>query len=655
MAQEPSLPPRSHLNNRANYPSPLNIDHSRQVEESPLTWNSHASHDGLMSAVSPTITSLSEGPRVPLHGSVGRSLTPAANIAGPMVAKPQRAGGAVEFGVRRTSAHSLHRQSSLDDEDARLVMDSIHASRSFNKEPPRNQADRLKEQNGSWTNNGVSRSSSDHSYHTPISSSGSSSLRGNQSYQPTGGPQQIAGASLFDSDDADFTIGTPKASYPPLPRKVEPAPQNKVMTPAQFEQYRKQKETSRDDDNASKSDDSSDDDNYDEDDDTERNRLAVQQRRQQEAHLAVYRQQMKKVTGETAPLGPTFRPGAGERATQSTSNLPLIMSNVSLGDEQGAEQDDDVPLAILQAHGFPNKNRPPTQLNSRGSFPNLRSTSQMTAYPPPPQSVAGSVAGGGGGGRLPVFARNLPQDPYFGASLVNPANRESLAFGSGASAYGGGTPGLPAGGLIGVIAGEEASRKLRRGSPNATGSYNDPMAMPNMQGQATRSQTMGNMSQMGMMNGMGQMPMPMPMNPMMGVPMTAGDQAQFQMAQQMQQFMAMQVQFMQAMASGNMGQLQQQLPQMPQNNFLAPPGAQRPNTMFAPGSSPQMPGGPGAAQHMRSMSMMDAAGNKWNNMPQGQFRNSYAPRCTRQDWLDTRLQSRLQSVALSDSPDGTVL
>ncbi|KFX96474.1 hypothetical protein V490_03328, partial [Pseudogymnoascus sp. VKM F-3557] len=53
-----------------------------------------------------------------------------------------------------------------------------------------------------------------------------------------------------------------------------------------------------------------------------------------------------------------------------------------------------------------------------------------------------------------------------------PANRESLALGSG-SQYGGtgGGPRAQPGGLVGVIASEERSRALRRGSPNPAGEY----------------------------------------------------------------------------------------------------------------------------------------------------------------------------------------
>src|SRR5438045_7798424 len=134
---------------------------------------------------------------------------------------------------------------------------------------------------------------------------------------------------------------------------------------------------------------------------------------------------MKKVTGEQSQSLPSSRPSLGDRASQSA---PTLMA-LTLGDEKrpedDAEEDEDVPLAILQAHGFPNKNRPPTQLTSRGSYPNLRPASQLGSNSPAPQSVAGSTAGS----KLPVFARNLPPDPYFGASLVQPSNRESFAVG----------------------------------------------------------------------------------------------------------------------------------------------------------------------------------------------------------------------------------
>ncbi|GJC86916.1 hypothetical protein ColLi_09754 [Colletotrichum liriopes] len=191
------------------------------------------------------------------------------------------------------------------------------------------------------------------------------------------------------------------------------------------------------------------------------------------------------------------------------------------------------------------------------SNPDLRSSVQLqSAQPTRPGSSMGEGTGprGTSGGHLPAFARKLPQDPFLGAGLINAPPRESLTFGGGSPAPGAQAPSVPMGGLVGVIASEERSRAMRRGSPNIeaqnvnpfTGAPVDPIAgippqmmYSNMNGMNAMGGGMG-------MGGMGGMPQ-MPQMPQMML--TPGDQAQIQMTQQMQQFMQMQMQFMQMMAT----------------------------------------------------------------------------------------------------------
>jgi hypothetical protein len=331
-------------------------------------------------------------------------------------------------------------------------------------------------------------------------------------------------------------------------------------------------------------DDEEDEIYEDEEDDAEKNKQIAKQRRKQEAHMAVYRQQMMKVTGETTT--PTPRPPVF--ATQSSPNLAAPGTP-----DEGDEEDEEIPLAILQAHGFPSKTKPP--MRSMGSNPNLRSASAM------------STAGGVVDPRLPVFARNLPQDPYFGAGIVSPMNRESMAFSGGAgSVTGGPSRSLPPGGLVGVIASEERSRAMRRGSPNPQtgsfgpappGNFNDLGMQPSMAGSTY--------------NGMGpSMPMG-PMGPMPQMMLTPGDQAQIQMSQQMQQFMQMQMQFMQMMTTGQ-GQGQQN-GHMPQASF----------EIQRPGSAQQMR--PGSSQQQRAMSMLDPNAAPWMQHQQQRAGSIYTP------------------------------
>ncbi|KAH0498454.1 hypothetical protein TgHK011_005707 [Trichoderma gracile] len=353
------------------------------------------------------------------------------------------------------------------------------------------------------------------------------------------------------------------------------APRNKVMTPAEFEKYREDK-IRHDRTNSTSKDDDEDDINYEDDEDeAEKSKQQAKQRRKQEAHMAVYRQQMMKVTGETNPtngLGIPASLSAPQLGHVRASSLdpaaapPPLPANANgvagaSGASDEADDDEEIPLAILQAHGFPNKNRPPTRLSMMGSNPNIRA-SAMLAPGRPSSAMGESAAASRRHSTLPAFARNLPQDPFIGASIAQPALRESLSFNEMGMGPKPPSP-LPPGGLVGVIASEERQRAMRRGSPSVDPSrlmgsgYNTPPGMDPMAGippnmMYSQAQMGGGMP--GMMPGMMQPPMQQPM-------LTPGDQAQLQMTQQMSQFMQMQMQFMQLMAANqNGGMPQQQVP-----------------------------------------------------------------------------------------------
>jgi hypothetical protein len=238
------------------------------------------------------------------------------------------------------------------------------------------------------------------------------------------------------------------------------------MTPAQFEKFKQEKERTVGGD-ASKApqnkpdDDDEEEDNYEDDEDEmEKSKQAAKQRKKQEAHMAVYRQQMMKITGESSN-------GAPRPPLPTSVSAPVIGSQTptpGLGGSDGSDEDEEVPLAILAAHGFPHKNRPPTRLSSVGSNPNLRAS--MMAPSPQPLKPAETPGAGSRASHLPAFARNLPQDPFVGAGMARNPTRDSLALGGGAPAP---QPAatmpqasLPPGGLVGVIASEERSRAMRR-------------------------------------------------------------------------------------------------------------------------------------------------------------------------------------------------
>ena len=547
--------------------------------------------------------------------------------------KQQRPPSLTGEGLQRSSVYASRRDPGkgsdhLQDEDAKLVMESLSASQRLNRQSktpeifddePYNPAASL----------------------IPHSSYPSSPYTTSDPHRPTPAEiRQHSPAPLFDSSDHDFsatpwqhdsTETTPRAKKnaamqqeersmfdvsPPLsgqpastssPARTQPPPkpdtQNKVMTPAQFEQYRKEQETRRDQ-YFHKDDSDEEGDDYEDDDEIERNKRLERERRRQDAHLSVYRQQMMKVTGEQPSDLPMVRPGL-DRTSQSTPNFTnrsetptFSFDKPSDAGRSSDDEDEDVPLGVLAAHGFPSKNRPPTASSSHIKY-------KSESYPPPPMSTAGASSAGGPRS-LPPFAKNLPQDPYYGAGLVNPSNREALTLGQGgpssvaSSSHPYGAPGVP-GGLVGVIAGEERAKAARRGSPNANGIYGSPLP-PSMQ-----------------------MGMPPGMPPMM----TPGEQATVHMSEQMAQMMQMQMQWMQQMqqmmTSGMQPGTQPQQPPFmipPQHpGMLAPPGQQQ-----RPISAPNSPAGLQQQQQaqQRTMSMMTPnSAPPWQ--PLGTSRMSHAP------------------------------
>lgn len=552
-------------------------------------------------------------------------------------------------GLRRSVAYTGRRSSMpLEDDDAKAMTDSAPVNRQPARAPPvpqhRAQA---------------SVDSSAPLFDTPTDFSRNSQDWGNSS---TPRARQQAPIRTVD-EDMSFAAHARLAAQYEESEKHSGQPANKVMTPAQFEKYREQKELSRSQSDASKSQLSDEDsDDYDEEDELEQKREAAKQRQKQEAHLSVYRQQMMKTTGNNQTMDSASSIG-GEKASASTPNLLNRMSTLGLGPDQqigggksaDTEEDDDVPLGILAAHGFPHRNRPPGTLSSSNSNPNLRAS--VSPYPPPPASHAGDPRPGPNrSSTLPVFAKNLPQDPY---GLVHSGNRESLAMGGG-SVQGRDAPGsMHPGGLIGVIANEERAKAMRRGSPNSR-AQEFPGGMPQM--------NMGPMGPSGPMQGMGGMP-PHMQNPQM---LSPGDQAQIQMSQQMNQMMQMQMQWMQQMmqAQGMQGpQNPEQMAQMNQmnpmnqmnqmnqnqmnNGFLAPPGPNmRPTSMVSNNGVPR-------TVDQRTLSMLDPSmsSQQYNNNSRlsfippvqgaGSMNGGPGPQQLRQNYAPSMAPSERSNVGMS--------
>lgn len=494
-------------------PAPLKIEKPSRNEMSPQSWHSRNSDDNLLGSSAPTSPDRDVPPPVPRHQSSFKTSARPSDI--------------------------------MEDEDAKLLQDSLAAGRLLsNSNNYSSSSSRYRKDEDTFT--AFARK--------PVSSSFKK------------GDDNMFEGSLAHSSRIAYRF-TSRAPSPP---------RNKVMTPAQFEKYRRDKERQGTTDATRKSISNDDEDeiNYDDDDDEiEKSKQQAKQRRRQEAHMAVYRQQMMKVTGEKPDANPP-RPGlplsmSAPQLSQMKSPSPGLPPDMSDEDE-----DEEVPLAILQAHGFPGKNRPPTRLDSNPApSSNLRPSPQQQQQPRAP-SVLGEAPPSKVNQRhsmLPAFARNLPQDPFVGASIAKPAIRESIQFSGGIPASQS-QQSLPPGGLVGVIANEERSRAMRRGSPNIDGQkllagMNGPQGSQFDPITGIPAHMMYNNSNMSMpsmpgMQGMGGMPQP----PML----TVGDQAQLQMTQQMSQFMQMQMQFMQMMALNQNGGTPQ-MPQMQQMPPMQPP------------------------------------------------------------------------------------
>ncbi|KAH6625955.1 hypothetical protein B0J18DRAFT_408344 [Chaetomium sp. MPI-SDFR-AT-0129] len=433
---------------------------------------------------------------------------------------------------------------------------------------------------------------------------------GNSDSPSPGAGYRRGGSDLDGEDDSmfDSTPSTRHANrYSADQRYGSQSASHKVMTPAEFERYRKDKERQDRERQltampGSKATDEDEEDNYeDEEDDLEKAKQQAKQRRKQEAHMTVYRQQMMKVTGESAGGPPPSRPGF--RMSFSTPNLPnatqATSPNTGNNTSENSDEDEEIPLAILAAHGFPAKNRPPNRLSTMGSNPNLRA-SQQPSYQRP-MSVVGDPQAPPANPRLPAFARNLPKDPFVGAGLVRNSVRESMALGGGSPTPTLSNSAVPPGGLIGVIANEERNRALRRGSPLMDGPSQ-------MSGAAGYDPIAGIPSHM-----------MYPAHPPPSM-LSPGDQAQINMNQQMQQFMQMQMQFMQMVAGQNGG-----APGMPGGSLATPPlghlgpmgsptiGAKTPDMRHSfMGLDPMADSsfGRGDAQ-MRTMSMVQPSSASW--------------------------------------------
>ncbi|RAH40804.1 uncharacterized protein BO95DRAFT_436357 [Aspergillus brunneoviolaceus CBS 621.78] len=622
---------------RVPRPTPIDTDRSQEVEPSPYSWDSRHSEDGLLAAIDspreqlgrqharPEMSTVSAGER-PRSAALPHVVSfAAATTSHRSLDKPQTAS---DKGLRRSVIYTSKRDSApVDDEDAKLIMESLYSGKKG-------------VQVLSTSDKGVSDAENESSLFQ------NEDLSVGAAHTEHQGPPTLVGPAEHNNLDASIAAHAHLAAQYERYQPTSASSANKIMTPSQFEHYRQQQELRRSTSDASISEKSGESD-YEEEDETEKNREAERQRRKQEAHLSVYRQQMMKVTGQqsSAPALPTDI----DRASKSAPNL-LQQGNLSgSGKSSDGDDDEEIPLGILAAHGFPNRNRPPSRLTPSNSIPNLRNSFQQPYISSPGSAAEQDMANRSS---LPVFARNLPRDPYFGASLVNPSNRESLALGGGASVHGGQSPALPPGGLVGVIATEERARAMRRGSPNTQAMYDYQAG--GVSGSAVHP---------------GGIPRPYTMMNLNSTTMTssqpsisATEQAQIQLSQQMTQMVQMQMQWMQQMIQIQGGQ------NVPQTTIQGGPlpglGASvnmRPSSM--PSADTMSGASPGHQADHRTLSMLDPNASSRLNAPalpyaSGALRpgtpagQGYAPSIAPSERSNVGLASRYRPVSTMQPDPG---
>ncbi|KAF2671447.1 hypothetical protein BT63DRAFT_217289 [Microthyrium microscopicum] len=336
---------------------------------------------------------------------------------------------------------------------------------------------------------------------------------------------------------------------------------------------------------------------------------------------------------------PTAGRPQANRASQSTPNLMTHDRKVSYESKASSndEDDEDVPLALLPATNV----RIPSNPRAQSSyFPHSSRASVMSGATGPSNQQRGSV--------LPPFARRLPQDPYGSPQEVMNASRESLVLQRPQSIFppGSPVPGLPAGGLVGIIQSEEHAKGMRRAV--ATGQ--------------SRSMTMGGNMNPAMSMGMGGMPMPAYQGlGQMGMGGGGMDPAMMQMAMQMQmQAQAQQAELLAQMQQQNavLTQLLMQNPQhqqMMMEQGLMSPDMGRPMSMASQGRSQSMMNlaRPNATPRTMSMISPPFTGQPWPQSSGASIRGGmvggmgpgYAPSVAPSERSNVGLPGRYKAVS----------
>ncbi|KAF2810240.1 uncharacterized protein BDZ99DRAFT_570842 [Mytilinidion resinicola] len=664
-----TTPGRSLLAGRQRFQQePVNVERSLHVDPAPTSWDSRDSAERLI--LSPTDSEMSPPP-VPPHAHLR---TPSPSQQAAAASEPDTTetlyGGMSNRGGAKYNAVGSTNHFSKGKGKAPMPAASATAREPLREPLSTSAATRQPLSTSLTPRQAISTSaSSSNTLQTPSSSRSAS----NNATPRAQGHSLVDGARMesvplnsspavgTDDEDTPLFDAATISSVNAARRFAESEPPRRVMRAEDFRREQKLANS-----RPPPQDDSSEEENeYEDEDEEERHQAQRELRRRQEAQLAASREVMRRTVGNDSA-----RP-ASQAGTIPSSGFPAHMSLHDDWDENA-----DMPLGILKAHGFPSQGRPPTQPANY--------TPSYTGIAERPAS-AGALGNGQARSSVPVFARNLPLDPF---RVEIPTDRQSFHLGGGnplpgprsstgpPSAYGGSTNMS----YMDVIQAEERAKAIRRGSPGHKHfGYGDTLHQ-----QMPRTQTMSSMmqppwgsqqqqfQQQQFQPQQFQPQQPFPMMPQMPMGGQPGGGAEFQMAFMMAQQMLMQQQ-QQAALVGQMGQMNlggQPQPANPYafqtNGFLAPNRAQNPNQLrpqsvasnvsaarpYGPNRTTSTPNPQPRAPQTGNVSLDSGFTSPFLGFS-SQNGGGYAPSIAPSERSNIGLASRYRPVVASPPPDAT--
>jgi hypothetical protein len=581
---------------RTFHAEPIRIDRKLDVEAPLKSWDSRGSNDNLMSS-----------PR-----------SPEDDFPPPPV-PPHKYG---QYAPVASYSPDLNGANDYIDNDASVLHKPVMSQKSQRESSPELEP-------------ASKSSSSAPSLETPLSSRSGSDIA-----TPKAALRTVT-SPISEDGEADIFV-SPKPAQTAMAKPAVPAsrghprPQpptsdsgRRVLTQAEF---RAQQQRAM----AQPQEDSSDEEDYEDEEDAQERAAqeAIARRKKQQMDLA--RDHMRRTT--TAP-GSLNRP--------DSVSEPFSMGFPSETSLQAEEwEDEDVPLGILAQHGFPSKNHNKAPAQPANAVP---------SYLPDRPASAGPGDNRASTFR-PVFARNLPSDPYtsfIGGGLVRPTNRESMGFSNrGPASIAGDSvgnmhmnmpmmgypePQLSQPSLVEQIHMRDMTKQKYTGGASNKKPYEGPftgmlgaqMNPPIQSGPGTRMSMMPGMQGMGAGAGAGMglnmnmmnSPMGMPMmGGQMAYPMQQNDMMQMQHFQQMQHMLAAQQMQIQ--------QMQMQQAQDPRMSMAFPSNMSDPRMSMAFPNQQMMPPPQDPRMSMAASSLLNvpSAQRPMSIMPVGNQQASQPPR-----------------------------